>query len=48
MINKKVLILFAHPSQHRSEVNAPLFKAANTIEGVTCVCLLYTSPSPRD
>lgn len=44
MINKKVLILFAHPSQHRSEVNAPLFKAANTIEGVTCVDLYAEYP----
>ena len=44
MINKKVLILFAHPSQHRSEVNAPLFKAANTVEGVTCVDLYAEYP----
>ncbi|NWK18101.1 flavodoxin family protein, partial [Vibrio parahaemolyticus] len=28
MTNKKVLILFAHPSQHRSEVNTPLSKEA--------------------
>ncbi|ELB2967294.1 NAD(P)H-dependent oxidoreductase, partial [Vibrio parahaemolyticus] len=39
MTNKKVLILFAHPSQHRSEVNTPLFKEAQKIEGVTCVDL---------
>lgn len=39
MANKKVLILFAHPSQHRSEVNTPLFKEAQKIEGVTCVDL---------
>ncbi|MGR5299610.1 NAD(P)H-dependent oxidoreductase [Vibrio alfacsensis] len=44
MINKKVLILFAHPSQHRSEVNAPLFKAAQEIEGVTCVDLYCEYP----
>lgn len=34
----KVLILFAHPSQSRSEVNTPLFKASHT-ENVTCVDL---------
>jgi putative NADPH-quinone reductase len=44
MINKKVLILFAHPSQHRSEVNAPLFKAAQQLEGVTCVDLYAEYP----
>lgn len=44
MLNKKVLILFAHPSQHRSEVNAPLFKAAQEIEGVTCVDLYGEYP----
>ncbi|MGR5206316.1 NAD(P)H-dependent oxidoreductase [Vibrio sp. PNB23_22_6] len=44
MINKKVLILFAHPSQHRSEVNAPMFKAAQEIEGVTCVDLYSEYP----
>ncbi|WP_322804863.1 NAD(P)H-dependent oxidoreductase [Vibrio alfacsensis] len=45
MINKKVLILFAHPSQHRSEVNTPLFKAAQAIEGVTCVDLYAEYPN---
>ncbi|PFG57923.1 Kef-type potassium/proton antiporter accessory protein (CPA2 family) [Vibrio sp. ES.051] len=44
MTNKKVLILFAHPSQHRSEVNAPLFKEAQKIEGVTCVDLYGEYP----
>lgn len=44
MINKKVLILFAHPSQHRSEVNAPLFKEAQNIKGVTCVDLYGEYP----
>ena len=34
----KVLILFAHPSQSRSEINVPLFKASH-IEQVTCVDL---------
>ncbi|EGQ7831718.1 flavodoxin family protein [Vibrio vulnificus] len=38
-MKKKVLVLYAHPSQHRSEVNAPLFNAAQAIEGVTCVDL---------
>lgn len=44
MANKKVLILFAHPSQHRSEVNTPLFKEAQKIEGVTCVNLYGEYP----
>ena len=44
MANKKVLILFAHPSQHRSEVNTPLFKEAQKIEGVTCVDLYGEYP----
>ena len=34
----KVLILFAHPSQSRSEINVPLFKASH-IDQVTCVDL---------
>lgn len=45
MPKKKVLILFAHPSQHRSEVNAPLFKQAQNIEGVTAVDLYYEYPT---
>ncbi len=44
MTNKKVLILYAHPSQHRSEVNAPLFDAAQQIDGVTCVDLYAEYP----
>ena len=44
MVNKKVLILFAHPSQHRSEVNIPLFKEAQKIKGVTCVDLYGEYP----
>ena len=41
---KKVLILFAHPSQHRSEVNASLIKAANKIDHVTVVDLYNDYP----
>ncbi|GAD89131.1 hypothetical protein VHA01S_015_00270 [Vibrio halioticoli NBRC 102217] len=41
---KRVLLLFAHPSQGRSEVNAELFKLANTITGVTCVDLYRDYP----
>ncbi|RZQ28195.1 flavodoxin family protein [Vibrio vulnificus] len=43
-MKKKVLVLYAHPSQHRSEVNAPLFNAAQAIEGVTCVDLYAEYP----
>lgn len=45
MVNqKKVLLLFAHPSQRRSEVNTALFKAAKKVPGVTCVDLYYDYP----
>ena len=45
MPKNKVLVLYAHPSQHRSEVNQPLFHAAENIEGVTTVDLYYEYPS---
>ncbi|OLQ88814.1 potassium transporter KefG [Vibrio ponticus] len=45
MPKNKVLVLYAHPSQHRSEVNQPLFDAAKNIEGVTTVDLYYEYPS---
>ncbi|MCE7535818.1 NAD(P)H-dependent oxidoreductase [Aliivibrio fischeri] len=41
---KKVLILFAHPSQHRSEVNVALIKQAKKIEHVTVVDLYHDYP----
>lgn len=41
---KKVLILFAHPSQHRSEVNVALIKQAQKIEHVTVVDLYHDYP----
>ena len=41
---KKVLILFAHPSQHRSEVNVPLLSTAKKIENVTVVDLYHDYP----
>ncbi|MFA1562294.1 NAD(P)H-dependent oxidoreductase [Aliivibrio fischeri] len=46
MINpaKKVLILFAHPSQHRSEVNVALIEQAKKIENVTVVDLYHDYP----
>ncbi|ENI8075830.1 NAD(P)H-dependent oxidoreductase [Vibrio vulnificus] len=44
MSKNKVLVIYAHPSQHRSEVNAPLFNAAQAIEGVTCVDLYAEYP----
>ena len=45
MKKKKVLVLYAHPSQHRSEVNQPLFEAACKIEGVTAVDLYGQYPT---
>ena len=43
---KKILILFAHPSQSRSEVNTPLFKASHR-DHVTCVDLYGEYPNFR-
>lgn len=45
MPKNKVLVLYAHPSQHRSEVNQPIFAAAQQTKGVTCVDLYYEYPS---
>ncbi|MGF1755436.1 NAD(P)H-dependent oxidoreductase [Vibrio makurazakiensis] len=45
MSNKRVLVLFAHPSQHRSEANSPLFEKAKQIEGVTAVDLYAEYPT---
>ena len=42
---KKILLLFAHPSQHRSEVNLPLVEACAGIDGVTLVDLYAEYPS---
>ncbi|MCP4874112.1 MAG: flavodoxin family protein [Gammaproteobacteria bacterium] len=40
----KILILFAHPSQHRSEVNLPLIETSKTIEDVTVIDLYAEYP----
>jgi len=42
--NRKILILFAHPLQERSEVNLPLAKASAKVEGVTLVDLYAEYP----
>lgn len=39
-----VLILFAHPSQHRSEVNLPLARVSRSLENVTLVDLYAEYP----
>ena len=41
----RILILYAHPSPHRSEVNQPLFDACQNQEGVTCVDLYGEYPT---
>ncbi len=43
----KILVLFAHPSQSRSEINLPLFNAAQSLEGVTAVDLYGEYPTFR-
>ena len=44
---RKILLLFAHPSPERSEVNVPLFQAALTIDNVTGVDLYREYPTFR-
>ena len=43
----KILILFAHPSHQKSEVNVPLFKESLTVEDVTIVDLYAEYPNFR-
>ncbi|NKF50821.1 flavodoxin family protein [Shewanella sp. WXL01] len=43
-MNKKILLLFAHPSKHRSEVNSPLFEFAKKLDFVTAVDLYAEYP----
>lgn len=40
----RVLVLFAHPSQDRSEVNKPLYHVASNVSGVTTVDLYGEYP----
>ncbi len=48
MSTKKILILFAHPSQSRSDINVPLFQASrDDINSVTCVDLYEEYPNFR-
>ena len=43
-MSNKILILFAHPSQHRSEVNLPLARISESVEQVTLVDLYSEYP----
>jgi glutathione-regulated potassium-efflux system ancillary protein KefG len=43
----KILILFAHPSHEKSEVNVPLYEASKSIEDVTIVDLYAEYPNFR-
>lgn len=45
MSENKVLVLYAHPSPQRSEVNQHLFKAAKKVEGVTVIDLYHEYPT---
>lgn len=45
MTSPRILVLFAHPSQHRSEVNLPLFRTCQTMDGVTAVDLYREYPT---
>lgn len=46
-VKKKVLILFAHPSPNRSEINVPLFHSSGGHDGVTLVDLYAEYPTFR-
>lgn len=43
-MTKKILLLFAHPSSQRSEVNRPMFELAQKLDFVTCVDLYAEYP----
>ena len=43
-MNKKILVLFAHPAQRRSEVNVALARAAGSLKFVTLVDLYAEYP----
>ncbi len=43
-MSNKILVLFAHPSQHRSEANRPLVSATAALDGVTVVDLYAEYP----
>ena len=45
MTKINVLVLYAHPSHARSEVNRPMFEAACNIDGVTAVDLYGEYPT---
>jgi glutathione-regulated potassium-efflux system ancillary protein KefG len=40
----KILIIFAHPTLHRSKVNKPMLEAASSVDGVTIHNLYETYP----
>lgn len=45
MKKNSILLLFAHPSKHRSEVNAPLFDLASSLDFVTAIDLYAEYPN---
>ncbi|ABZ75829.1 NAD(P)H dehydrogenase (quinone) [Shewanella halifaxensis HAW-EB4] len=46
-VAKKILVLYAHPSQERSEINTPLFKTTQLQPNVTAVDLYGEYPTFR-
>ncbi|MGB1255427.1 MAG: NAD(P)H-dependent oxidoreductase [Thiolinea sp.] len=44
-MTNKVLLLFAHPSRHRSEINDPLFRAAQNLSHITAIDLYQEYPT---
>ncbi|MDR9827336.1 NAD(P)H-dependent oxidoreductase [Vibrio sp. FNV 38] len=45
MDKNRILVLYAHPSQHRSEANKPLFRVAEKMAGITTVDLYSDYPT---
>lgn len=46
-MSRRILVLFAHPSLHRSEANRPLLDATRATDGVTLVDLYAEYPAYR-
>lgn len=44
-MKRKILVLFAHPSPQRSEVNVPLFRATRSVDEITLVDLYHEYPT---
>lgn len=46
-MSSQILLLFAHPAQEKSQINVPLFQAAQQLEHVTAIDLYKSYPNFR-